>query len=289
MDKGEIFCILKNDSDYPSLLRKLPDAPEKLYVRGDVRLLSTKCFSVVGSRGATEYAARAVRHIVEPLAAYFTIVSGMALGADALAHRAALAARGPTIAVLGCGLNNESIYPPRHEPLAHTILDSGGCLVSEYPPGTPAYAHHFPARNRIVAGLSFGVLIIEAAEASGTMITARLALDYGRDVFAIPGSIFAKLSDGTNKLIASGAKLVRSADDVLHEYGIERGAQQALLLSPEEQRLYALLEYGDLSIDELQLKLAIEPQLFLVTLSGLELRGTLIKKDGKFAIAEPKH
>jgi DNA processing protein len=200
-------------ADYPDRLRQVVQAPYVLYVLGDVSLLQSRAVSVVGTRRPTDYGLRATRAIAGDLAAAgVTVVSGLALGIDGAAHRAALDAHGATVAVLGCG--PDIVYPPMHGRLFADVVRHGA-VVSEYPPGTPPDAGNFPARNRIVSGLSLATVVVEAGEQSGALITARIALDHGRDVFAVPGSIFSAASAGTNGLIAVGAGLIASADDVL--------------------------------------------------------------------------
>ncbi|MCX6781273.1 MAG: DNA-processing protein DprA [Candidatus Magasanikbacteria bacterium] len=280
MKEGQDFFIIRRgDNLYPPLLEQIADPPAQLYVRGDPKLLHTRAFAVVGSRDVTDYGRRAIETIVTPLARYFTIVSGMALGADASAHCAALAnPGGKTIAVLGCGVDDASIYPRSHISLAHKILASGGCLVSEYPIGELARPFYFPARNRIVAGLSLGVLIAEAARDSGTMITARLALDYGRDVFAVPGSIFSKLSEGTNELIQKGACATVCTEDILQSYEIEAVAKQAkLLLSDAEQKIHSIIATSPCSVTEVIQRSAFSASETMTIISELEVRGIIVR------------
>lgn len=279
----EHHLVRRGDAAYPTLLDKINDPPELLYVRGNVELLNTRCFSVVGSRDVTEYGRRAIETIVSPLAAHFTIVSGMALGADAAAHSAALEAGGSTIAVLGCGVDDESIYPRSHISLARRILDSGGCIVSEYPIGERANPIYFPARNRIVAGLSVGVLIAEAARDSGTMITARLALDYNRDVFAVPGSIFSKLCEGTNELIKrSGAAPTTRADDILEYYHLENTPEQrTLLLSAPERHIYKMIARTSCTINDVLTLSGLPSHEVIAIISELEIRGIIVRTGNK--------
>lgn len=281
----DITKITRDDPRYPPLLSKIIDPPQELFVRGNIELLSSACFSVVGSRDITDYGRRAIQDVVTPIAAHFTIVSGMALGADACAHIAALEARRPTIAVLGGGVDDECVYPRSHISLAHRILHSGGCLVSEYPPGEQPRPYYFPARNRIVVGLSLGVLIAEAAQKSGTMITARLALDYNRDVFAIPGSIFSTLSRGTNELIQQGAAMVLSARDVLSVYNIEssNGASAGYALSKTERLIFDLVAKNPCSLAEIVALSGCPVQEVMITVSELELRGVLKRVGGQLS------
>ncbi|MBS0308508.1 MAG: DNA-protecting protein DprA [Proteobacteria bacterium] len=207
------------DSAYPSSLLDIPDPPPILYVKGRIALLESPALAVVGSRNATAQGIANAEQFSAALSeAGLTIVSGLALGIDTAAHQGALRAggmAGSTIAVIGTGA--DIVYPARNRALAHHIAEDG-CIVSEYPLGMPAIAANFPRRNRIISGLARGVLVIEAAAQSGSLITARLAAEQGRDVFAIPGSIHSPLAKGCHQLIKQGAKLVESAQDVLEEF-----------------------------------------------------------------------
>ena len=203
------------DPDYPFYLREIADAPPLLYCLGRRELLNRPCLGIVGSRNATPQGAKDAEAFAATLShAGITIVSGMALGIDAAAHRGGLIGIGSSIAVIGTGLDR--IYPARNKTLAHQLAENG-LIVSEFPLGTPPLPGHFPKRNRIISGLSRGVLVVEAAPDSGSLITARVAAEQGRDVFAIPGSIHSPLSRGCHALIKQGAKLVESAQDVLEE------------------------------------------------------------------------
>jgi len=204
------------DDDYPPLLREIIDPPLALHVRGKRELLQRDAVAVVGSRRASPYAINAAKAIAEPLAreAQLVVVSGLARGVDAAAHEAALDASGATIAVLGTGI--DIIYPKSHGKLFRRI-ESDGLIVTELAPGTPPLAANFPTRNRIISGLALGTVIVEATSRSGSLITARTAAEQGREVFAIPGSIFSRGSEGTHRLIQYGAKLVHDVNDVLDE------------------------------------------------------------------------
>ena len=205
------------DVDYPRLLREIPDPPVMLHVIGDRRLLSTPQLAIVGSRNPSPMGQENARAFAKSLAgAGLVITSGMALGVDGAAHRGAIEAGGKTIAVAGTGLDR--VYPSRHRDLAHDIVKHGA-LVSEYPLGTPPRPENFPVRNRLISGLSLGTLVVEAALRSGSLITARLATEQGREVFAIPGSIHSPQAKGCHALIRQGAKLVESAQDILEELG----------------------------------------------------------------------
>jgi DNA processing protein len=203
------------DDDYPALLLQTPDPPLLLYVQGQVGLLNRRSLAIVGSRNASAQGVDNARSFGAHLSRQdWTIVSGLAFGIDGAAHEGGLQGAGSTVAVVGTGLDR--VYPARHRTLAHRIA-TDGVLVSEFAPGTPPLPPNFPMRNRIIAGLARGTLVVEAALKSGSLITARLAAEYGREVFAVPGSIHAPLSRGCHALIRQGAKLVESADDILEE------------------------------------------------------------------------
>lgn len=203
------------DSDYPPLLLQIPDPPVLLYVKGRIELLTCPSVAVVGSRNATAQGVLNAQRFSTALSqAGLSIISGMALGIDTAAHEGGLQGKGATIAVIGTGI--DIVYPARNRTLAHRIAEEG-CIVSEYALGVPAIAANFPRRNRIISGLAQGVLIIEAALQSGSLITARMAAEQGRDTFAIPGSIHSPLAKGCHQLIKQGAKLVESAQDILEE------------------------------------------------------------------------
>src|SRR3989344_3588610 len=210
-----VFEIKLGGKDYPKLLVQIPDPPQQLYCRGNLELLNSECFAVVGTRKLTSYGKEATQKIVIGLVQTgFTIVSGLAMGIDAVAHQTALDTGGKTIAILGGGTDDRSIGPQINFRLAINILKSDGLIISEYPEGFHANEKTFPQRNRIISGLSRGTLVIEADEKSGALITAHCALDQNRDVFAVPGSIFSSKSLGTNTLIEKGEI---TADEIIRE------------------------------------------------------------------------
>ena len=203
------------DDDYPSWLKEIIDPPLALFYRGDLSLVRQPMVAVVGSRRASPYGLNAARELARQLVtAGVAVVSGLARGIDAAAHEAALSASGRTIAVLGTGI--DVVYPRSHRRLARAI-EENGLVLSEFAPGTPPLAQNFPIRNRVISGLSLGVVIVEATSRSGSLITARTAAEQGREVFAVPGSIFAAGTEGTHRLIQYGAKLVHDVDDILEE------------------------------------------------------------------------
>src|SRR3989344_2441831 len=245
-----ITSITLENECYPPLLRHIFDPPVVLYVRGNKEALKNECFGIVGTRALTEYGKRAGTDLATGSArSGFTIVSGLALGIDAIAHRTALAEKTTTIAVVGSGISDEMLYPHQNLSLAHQILTAGGAMISEYEPQVRAQLFTFPARNRIISGMSKGVLVVEGDIKSGTMITAKAALDQGRDVFAVPGPIYSSKSQGTNYLIQKGAKLVLKVEDILEDYGKFLPSAQAIAPSnPQEAMIPTALAEAPLTI-----------------------------------------
>ncbi len=269
-----------NNKEYSKLLSQIPDPPKKLYCRGNISLLNNSCFAVVGTRKLTSYGRETAQQIVRDLANNgFTIVSGLALGIDAVVHQTTLDCRGKTIAVLGGGVGDRSIGPRTNFPLAQNILKNDGLLISEYSDRESIRAVNFAVRDRIISGISVGVLVIEADVESGALITAKCALDQNRDVFAVPGSVLSPKSTGPNTLIQSGAKLVMSAYDIINEYHenlqlFSDKKKKALTRNPTEKKIIDLLdEHGVLFVDEIIRKSDIEASAISVSLSMLEIRG----------------
>lgn len=225
LEKKGVRAIFAEEENYPKLLKEIVDRPSVLYVKskgtgGD--LLSKKAVAVVGTRKVTTYGRQVTQMITEGLvSAGLVIVSGLARGVDKIAHETTINNQGLTVAVLGCGL--DMIYPPEHQPLAERIVQAGGAVVSEFPLGVEAAPGNFPARNRIISGLCLGVVVTEAAEDSGSLITASCAAEQGREVFAVPGPITSPLSAGTSELLKKGARLVSGVGDILEELGIAAG------------------------------------------------------------------
>ncbi|TKB12155.1 DNA-processing protein DprA [Desulforhopalus sp. IMCC35007] len=235
---------------YPPLLKQLVDPPLVLFVLGDPAKLSQAAVAIVGSRAATAYGRRTAFHLAENLASYaLSVVSGLALGIDTEAHRGALQGKGDTVAVLGCGL--DIVYPRQNRQLFAEIVKRGA-VVSEYLLGTRPEGFRFPARNRIIAGLSAGVVVVEAARKSGSLITAQIALDIGRDVFAVPGQVDSFKSEGAHWLLQQGAKLVMSAADIGEEYGLSPMVKNIMNIPGQESNV-------DLEPDALALLQIIEP------------------------------
>lgn len=266
------------DPDYPQQLLQIPDPPVLLYVAGDRSLLSTASLAIVGSRNATHQGVTNAERFGRALSdAGLAIVSGLALGIDAAAHRGGLAGGGSTIAVLGCGAN--VAYPRDNEPLFAQIAERGA-VISEFPLGTPPSRENFPRRNRLISGLSKGCLVIEAALGSGSLITARLALEQGREVFAIPGSIHSPLSKGCHALIKQGAKLVESAQDVLEELGFDGGSRVTPNSSRSSDGLLQHMGYDPCTIDVLIQRAGLTAEAISAMLLTLELEGKVGRLPG---------
>ena len=266
------------DSEYPQSLLETPDPPALLYLRGRCELLARPGLAVVGSRNATPQGMSNAEHFARTFsAAGLTIVSGLALGIDAAAHRGGLDAEGSTIAVLGTGA--DILYPQRNRALGERIAREG-LIVSEFSLGTPPHGANFPRRNRVISGLARGCLVVEAALASGSLITARLAADQGREVFAIPGSIHSPHAKGCHALIKLGAKLVESADDLLQELGMQGHAARPAAVEPAVSGLLAHLGYDLCDIDTLCARSGLTAAAVSAMLLRLELDGKVASLPG---------
>lgn len=278
--------LMAGIAPYPEQLSALPDAPFMLYYHGNIDCLSKPMVAIVGSRNATPYALEWAEQVASDLAAAgLVVVSGLALGVDGAAHQGAVKT-GSTIAVLGSGA--DVIYPQRHLGLAQMIM-SKGLLLSEFVPGTPPKSEHFPSRNRVVSGLALGVIVVEAAAKSGSLITARFAAEQGREVFALPGSVTNPLSAGCHQLIRDGAVLVRHAQDVLSELGLEPGAQADLLADAQADNLPELLRFIDFtttSTDVIGIRAGLPIAELLPQLLDLELQGWLKMVPGGYVRAK---
>ncbi len=275
--KGIGICS-QSDAEYPQLLRRCYDQPPFLFYRGHMQS-DAVCLAIVGSRHATPYGRNVARSFSERLSRCgVTIVSGAARGIDAAAHEGALAGGGATIAILGSGV--DVAYPPENARLIEQIAQTG-CVMSEYPPGTPPAAGRFPARNRIVAGMSVAVLVVEAAEKSGALITADLAMEENRDVYAIPGSVFSAASRGAHRLIQQGARLISSVDDILDELGLSRSNVNRTMSTEnsaaEKSVLAALSREQSKTVEEIIQALDVEAAALQVILLQLELSGQVEK------------
>jgi DNA processing protein len=276
IEQQGISVMILDDPAYPSALREIADPPPVLYVRGELAPADDWAIAVVGTRRASPYGRQATERIVEDLArAGVTVISGLARGVDTHAHRAALAAGGRTIAVLGSGLDR--IYPDENRALAAQI-ELSGAVLSEFPLGAPPDAMNFPRRNRIISGLAKATLVVEADLKSGAMGTATYAAEQGRDVFAVPGSIFSPLSAGPHQLIREGARIVTDASDVLEELHLtavveERATREALPADPTEAAVLRLLSDEPTHVDDLTRAAALPSATVSATLTILELKG----------------
>jgi DNA processing protein len=272
--------ITFNDANYPAQLKEIADPPPLLFVRGNADLLSHPQIAIVGSRNPSSLGEETAFNFAKTLSRHgFVITSGLALGIDAASHRGALNAKGYTVAVTGTGLDR--VYPARHKELATEIVNTG-VMISEFPPGTTAKANHFPRRNRIISGLCQGLLVVEAAKQSGSLITARMALEQNREVFAIPGSIHNPLARGCNALIRQGAKLVETTQDILEE--LNQYYQQDDNITPitmesildlEQQTLLNHVMFSPTSIDKLVENTGESVEVISSMLLILELQGYL--------------
>ncbi len=282
LEKWGVRVMTWEDHDYPRRLRQIYNAPPVLYVRGSLLPQDEWAVAVVGTRRPTDYGREAARVLAADLARQgITVVSGLALGIDGIAHQAALDAGGRTIAVLGSGFRY--LYPARHRNLAKCIVENGA-LISEYALDVRPEASNFPPRNRIISGLSMGVVVVEAGERSGALITAHFAAEQGREVFAVPGPIFNRPSVGTNRLIQEGAKAVTSVRDILEELDITMAAEQqeARLNIPKsdlEERIWTYLLETPHHVDEIVRELGLETSEVVSTLTLMELKG-LVRQVG---------
>jgi DNA processing protein len=290
-----IKMIPFSDAAYPASLRVIADPPPLLYVKGELRDNDSKAIAIVGSRSASDYGRRIARDLARGLASFgFTVVSGMARGIDGMAHESALQAGGRTLAVLGSGVDRA--YPPEHEMLYRRISDSGA-VISELPMGARPIAFNFPARNRLISGLSLGVVVVEATEKSGSLITASLAAEQGREVFAVPGEAGASRSRGSHRLIRQGAKLVETVEDIIEEIApqLSRCNGDAAPASarslpensgPAARQIFALLKETSLQVDQVIEQSGLPAPQVLQVLLDLELQGFVCQTPGKIYRAE---
>ena len=280
VDQKNNYVITFNEANYPSQLKEIADPPPVLFIRGNMDLLFLPQIAIVGSRNPTYLGEETAFNFAKTLSRYgYVITSGLALGIDAASHRGALNAKGYTIAVAGTGLDR--VYPAQHRDLATEIVNTGA-MISEFPPGTTAKANHFPRRNRIISGLCQGLLVVEAAKQSGSLITARMALEQNREVFAIPGSIHNPLARGCNALIRDGAKLVETTQDILEElnqyYQQDKDfppLQTESMLDLEQQTLLNHIMFSPTSIDDIVQNTGQSVKVISSMLLILELQGYL--------------
>ena len=291
LQQREIGFITMEDKDYPSLLKQIVDPPIAIFYKGK-NLLSeeTMKIGVVGTRKMTSYGKEITELLVKELVLkHLVIVSGMALGIDGCAHKTAIENKGETIAVLGAGV--DIIYPREHTRLYYDIINSGGMIVSEVPPGKFVGKGIFPARNRIISGLSKAVLVIEGTEDSGSLITARLALEQEREVLAVPGPVTSPYSQGPLSLIKNGAKLVTNANDIFEEIGLrvenniyKREKRIPTANNPTEQKIIDMLQSGSREFDEIIRQLDLTVADLASTLSLMEINNQVVLKEGKYEL-----
>lgn len=274
-----------DDHDYPKLLRELPDQPYILYTKGTIPPVDFWGIAVVGARKSTEYGREVTRELVQGLVdAGIPIVSGLALGIDSVAHTVCVNAQGVTVAVFACGLDR--VYPTTHTNLAQQILDHQGAIISEYPPGVPALPHHFPIRNRIIAGLSKGVVVVEATIQSGSLLTAQAAVEYNREVFVVPHPIYSASGQGPLNLLKMGAKLVTGVQDILDELHIDKTRStvdtpsRARPSTPAETIVLEGLKEGGRHIDELAEHLDLSFTQLSATITLMEMKGLIMHLGG---------
>jgi DNA processing protein len=284
-EKKGIKVVGYNDPHYPAPLKEIEASPIVLYMRGEYLPDDRFGIAVVGSRKYTDYGEAVTQRLAGELsAAGFTIVSGMARGVDTLSHKSALVSGGRTIAVLGSG--PDVCYPSENKGLMERIVRSG-CLISEFPPGTPPNRENFPRRNRLISALSMGVLVVEAALESGSLITANYAVEQNKEVFAVPGNITSRNSEGTNRLIRQGAKLVLEAGDIIEELApvlkgfITARREEAVELSEEEKSLCRVLSREPMHIDEVSREASLPSHKTLEVMLSLELKGVVRQSGGK--------
>lgn len=276
--KENINIITLEDINYPKLLKEIYNPPELLYYKGETKA-DEFTLAIVGTRKYSTYGKQVVDRMVSKLSENnLTIVSGLALGIDSLAHSACLEKNNRTIAVLGTGLDKQNIYPSSNRYLAEKIVDQGGAIVSEFPLGTPPLKHHFPQRNRIISGLSLGTLVIEAGIKSGALITAYLALEQNREVFAVPGSIFSETSKGPNSLITKGAKPIISAEEIIEALNLTKATEfiqtkEIIGETENEKNILAHISNEPTHIDELVRLTKLDTSTINSTLVVMEMKG----------------
>lgn len=283
LEKHQVTALTWDDPDYPSLLKQIYAPPPVLYVRGQLLPDDEWAVGVVGTRRATLYGKEVARMLGRDLAhSRVTVVSGLARGIDSIAHQSALDAGGRTLAVLACGLDR--VYPPEHRNLARAIVENGA-LISDYPLGTPPEASNFPPRNRIISGLSLGVVVVEAGLKSGALITSNFALDQGREVFAVPGNIVSRNSIGCNRLIRDGARMVLGVEDILEELNLtmvehQSEARAVLPADQTEAQLLSLVSDAPVHVDEICRSSQLPIHQVSSTLAMMELKGMVRQVGG---------
>ena len=279
LNLDSVNIITLGDPKYPYILSQIPSPPPVLYVKGNIETLHRTALAVVGTRRPTNYGLGVTKILLEPVVrAGITIVSGLALGIDGQAHRTAVQHKAPTIAVLGCGI--DSIYPWEHRQLAEDIIANGGAIVTEFPFGAEPERHHFPQRNRIISGLSKAVLLVEAGEKSGALITAKFAVEQNRDVLVVPGNITSSQSIGPLNWLKLGATPVTTSDDIVRVFDVSIEPQKVISIqynpqSPNERIIIEQLTAGPLHVDELTEKSRLDNSVVSATLTLLEINGAI--------------
>lgn len=278
-----ITVLTWGDDGYPTRLKELSPSPPVLYIRGEIQADDHWAVAIVGTRRITAYGNQVTERIATRLAhAGVTIVSGMARGIDGVAHKAALDAGGRTFAVLGCGVDR--IYPPEHRKLAEKIMERGA-LISDFPPGTAPEASNFPPRNRIISGLSMATVVVEAGKKSGALITAAFAAEQGREVFAVPGNVLAPQSQGTNRLIQDGARVLLDPQEILEVLDLTRITEQSaartvLPSNAQEAQLFGILSHDPMHVDEIRNQTSLNIEEVTSTLALMELKGMVRQVGG---------
>jgi DNA processing protein len=285
-----INVIELSDSDYPILLKEIYRPPRLLYYRGQLPKQNELAIAVVGTRKVSPYGQQATERLIADLVGHkLTITSGLAVGIDTIAHHAALNAKGKTIAVLGSGLDKQSVYPSSNRYLADKITTNGGLIISEFPIGTQPLKYNFPMRNRIISGLSLGTLVIEAQQKSGALITAAHALEQNREVFAVPGNIFSPNSIGPNSLIRQGAKIVLSVNDIIETLALSQAVnfienKKIIPETAEEKIILSNLTYEPIHINELIRLTKLDTRIINSTLTIMEMKGMVRNLGGMMYI-----
>lgn len=281
LEKEKIKILTIQDKNYPKLLKEIHHPPQLLYYKGNLDLNNDFTLAVVGTRKLTSYGSQVTNNIVKELVNQnLTIISGLALGIDTMAHQATLEAGGKTIAVLGTGIDQKSIYPRTNKNLAEKIIENNGAVISEFPPGTQPMPYNFPQRNRIISGLSLGTLVIEAGAKSGALITAFGALEQNREVFAVPGNIYSLVSAGPNNLIKKGARPITSAEEVIESLNLTQTTncinnKEIIGETPEEEKIIPHLTHEPIHIDELVRLSKLDTSITSSTLTIMEMKGVV--------------
>jgi len=285
IEKEHVTVLTLADETYPSLLKQIFDPPALLFIRGTLPDQTRKHIAIVGTRHPTRYGLMATDLIIEPLAlSGAVIVSGLAYGIDAAAHKATLKHNGTTLAVLGSGVDQASIYPTGNRTLAIQIIEHGGAIISEFPLGTEPFKSHFPLRNRVIAGLCHATVVIEAAQKSGSLITARAALEDGREVYAVPGPIDSLLSEGPNNLLKMGAAPVTVAADIME---VKETRPTTFSYEPRnetERQLLAHVSHEPIHVDELMMQANLAIEILNSALTLLEIKGVIRHVGGRYYI-----